>query len=59
LPPKTDITVNVGNVYWWNSALTAAQIAQLKVPSAPTPGVATTSYYMPEPFTAAKTFAGY
>jgi hypothetical protein len=51
--------ITVANVYWWNSALTAAQISNLKVPSAPTPGVATTSYYMPEPFTGDKAFAGY
>jgi hypothetical protein len=52
-------SVKVANTYFWNSALTTAQIAQLKVPSAPTPGVATTSYYMPEPYTSAKEVAGY
>jgi hypothetical protein len=56
---NTKGSVKVANAYFWPSALTAAQIAQLKIPAAPTPGVATTSYYMPEPFTAAKTFAGY
>jgi Concanavalin A-like lectin/glucanases superfamily len=43
--------ITVANVYWWNSALTDAQVAQLAIPSAPTPGVDTTSYYMPEPYT--------
>jgi len=51
--------MKIANFYWWNTALTAAQIAQLKIPATPTPGVATTSYYMPEPFTAEKDFAGY
>jgi hypothetical protein len=51
--------ITVANVYWWNTALTTDQIAKLKIPSSPTPGVATTSYYMPEPYTAEKDFAGY
>ena len=42
--------MQIANFYWWNTALTTAQIAQLKVPSSPTTGVATTSYYMPEPY---------
>jgi len=54
-----DINVSVANTYWWNSVLTPSQIAQLAVPSAPTPGVATTSYYLPEPYDDAKETAGY
>ena len=51
--------VKFANFYWWNSVLTTSQIAQLAVPSAPTPGVATTSYYLPEPYDDAKETAGY
>lgn len=51
--------ITVANVYWWNSALTEAQIAQLKIPATPTTGVATTSYYMPEPFDDSKDAADY
>jgi hypothetical protein len=40
--------ITVANVYFWNSALTAAQVASLVIPSAPTPNVATTSYYASE-----------
>ena len=47
---NTQGSVQVANVYFWNSALTASQIAQLKIPSAPTPGVSTTSYFVPEPY---------
>jgi len=47
---NTQGSVQVANVYFWPSALTATQIAQLAIPSAPTPGVATTSYYTPEPY---------
>lgn len=52
-------SMKVANAYFWPSALTDAQIANLKIPTSPTPGVATTSYYMPEPFTDAKDIAGY
>jgi len=52
-------SITVANVYWWNSALTDAQVAQLKIPTSPTPGVATTSYYMPEPFDDSKDAADY
>ena len=51
--------MKIANFYWWNTALTTAQIAQLKVPTSPTPGVATTSYYMPEPFDDSKDAADY
>ena len=56
---NTQGSVQVANVYFWPSALTAAQIANLKLPSAPTPGVSTTSYYMPEPYDDAKEVSGY
>lgn len=57
---NTQGSVQVANVYWWNTALTSTQISQLTVPSTPTSGVATTSYYMPEPFTRNNDmFAGY
>ena len=42
-------SVKVANAYFWQSALTDTQIAKLAVPSSPTPGVSTTSYYMPDP----------
>ena len=42
--------ITVANVYFWNSALTDAQVASLVIPSAPTPGVSTTSYFVPEPY---------
>jgi hypothetical protein len=51
--------MKIANFYWWNTALTTAQIASLKVPTSPTPGVATTSYYMPEPFDDSKDVASY
>jgi hypothetical protein len=56
---NTQGSVQVANVYFWPSALTPAQIAQLVIPSTPTPGVATTSYYMPEPYEVGKDVAGY
>ena len=37
-------TVKVANFYFWPSALTPVQVGNLKVPTAPTPGVATTYY---------------
>jgi hypothetical protein len=43
-------TVKVANFYFWTSALATTQIGALKVPAAPTPGVATTSYYEVEPY---------
>ena len=43
-------TVKVANFYFWPSALATTQIGALKVPAAPTPGVATTSYYEVEPY---------
>jgi hypothetical protein len=52
-------SLKVANTYFWPSALTAAQISQLAVPGAPTPGVATTSYYAPEPFGSDETYSGY
>jgi len=52
-------SLKVANTYFWSSALTASQISQLAVPSAPTPGVATTSYYTPEPYEVGKDVAGY
>ena len=42
--------ITVANVYFWNSPLTAAQIAQLAVPATPITGASTTSYYEPEPY---------
>jgi hypothetical protein len=56
---NTQGSIKVANAYYWPSVLTTAQIAKLSIPSSPTPGVATTSYYMPEPFTNEKDFAGY
>ena len=53
--PSTS-SIKVRNVYFWPSARTDAQIALL---GASGMGSETTSGYMPEPFTAAKTFAGY
>ena len=50
--------MQIGNFYWWNTALSTSQIANLKIPSTPTPGVSTTSYYMPEPFSGTD-IAGY
>ena len=46
---NTSGSIQVANAYFWPSALTPDQIAKLTIPSAPTPGVATTSYYLPEP----------
>jgi hypothetical protein len=43
-------TLKVANFYFWPSALATTQIGALKVPAAPTPGVATTSYYEVEPY---------
>jgi len=40
---NTLTSIQVANTYFWPSVLTPAQIAQLKVPSSPTPGVATTA----------------
>ena len=57
IPNKTG-AITVANVYWWNTALPTSQIANLKIPSTPTPGVSTTSYYMPEPFSGTD-IAGY
>jgi hypothetical protein len=48
--PATQKSIQVANAYFWPSVLTASQISQLAIPSAPSPGVASTSYYMPEPF---------
>lgn len=50
--------ITVANVYFWNTALTTDQIANLKIPSTPIPSVSTTSYYMPEPFSGTD-IAGY
>ena len=49
--PSTQKSIKVANVYFWPSVLTSAQISNLAVPYIPTPGIATTSYYMPEPYT--------
>jgi len=51
--------IQFANFYWWNSVLSTSQIAQLAVPSTPTPGVSTTSYYAPEPFGSDETYSGY
>ena len=47
-------TVKVKNTYWFNKALTAAEVATLTGTSS-----GTTSGYMPEPYTVEKDFAGY
>jgi len=43
-------SVKVANAYFFQSVLTDAQVSKLVVPSAPTTGVPTTSYYTPEPY---------
>ena len=48
-------TVKVKNTYWFNKALTAAEVATLTGTSSGT----TNSGYMPEPYTVEKDFAGY
>jgi hypothetical protein len=40
----------VANFAMWNRVLSQSEISQLSVPSTVTPGMASTSYYMPEPF---------
>lgn len=42
--------IKVANFYWWNTPLTDVQVSQLVVPSTATSSVATTSYYVPEPY---------
>jgi hypothetical protein len=42
-------STKVANVYFFNTYLADADIPLLKIPTAPTTGVATTSYYEPEP----------
>lgn len=42
-------SVKVANAYFFPSVLTEAQVVSLKVPTAASPGVATTSYYTAEP----------
>ena len=51
--------ITVANVYFWNTPLTDAQIAQLKIPATPISGVPTTSYYAPEPYEYSKGVTGY
>ena len=43
-------SIKVANAYFFQSVLTDAQVSKLVVPSAPTTGVPTTSYYTPEPY---------
>jgi len=43
-------TVKVANFYFWTSALSPSQIGILRVPTVPTAGVPTTSYYEVEPY---------
>jgi len=52
-------SLKVANTYFWPTVLTTDQISKLKVPTAPSPSVATTSYYLPEPYDDAKETAGY
>jgi hypothetical protein len=47
-------TIKVKNTYWFNKALSAAEVSTLTGTSS-----GTTSTYMPEPYTAEKDFAGY
>ena len=42
-------SIKVANAYFFPSVLTDAQVASLKVPTSPTAGVDTTSYYTSEP----------
>lgn len=43
-------SIKVANAYFFSTVLTDAQISQLAVPSATTPGAPTTSYFTPEPY---------
>ena len=44
-------STKVANVYFFNTYLADADIPKLKIPSTPSPAIATTSYYEPEPYT--------
>jgi hypothetical protein len=42
-------SIKVANAYFFTSVLTDTQVSKLVLPSAPTPGVASTSYYTAQP----------
>jgi len=49
LAPSQTTSMKVANAYFWPSVLADTDLAKLKIPGTPSPAIATTSYYRPEP----------